>query len=69
MNAVAVGHDHEAVAFDAMRDQVAAEAPVATAVAEVPALAPLLDLKPTANGPTPTGVTISWMWPAKALAR
>src|SRR5215471_9633375 len=38
---VTVGHDGDAVTLQAVRDQVALEAPVRAAVAEVPALAQL----------------------------
>ena len=48
---VAVGHDHHAVALAHVGDEDAAEAPVAAAVAEVPALAALLDAEPDGEGP------------------
>src|SRR5688572_13299712 len=42
---IAVGHDHGAVALQAVRHQIALKAPVAAAVHEVPALPLLLDLE------------------------
>ena len=56
---VAVRHDHAAVAFPNMGEQIAPKAPVLSAVREVPALAAFVDHGADANGPTPTGVTIS----------
>src|SRR5271165_453869 len=48
--AVAVGHDCYAIAFPAMRVEVATESPVAARVREIPALAVLLDGEPHSEG-------------------